>query len=198
MGQRLYSSNIKKYVQETYGEIETQSGESVLTMVPFLQRTFEGESDCTLTSILTICKYYQKQINNLECYNFIKSIAKKYFYSDNFGTIPIFINNIVKPVFKKYNINLKPKSKYFKNIGWNINDIIKNVQNNNPIILSIYTDGRDYYKNHTVVCKGYLIFITKDGKKHYMLDLLDNWNYTSSYLDYEKLGIMSSINLFSN
>lgn len=198
MGQRLYATNLPTYVQETYGQVKDVKKQSISGIVPFLQRTFEGRSDCTLTSILTICKFYNLTINNLECYNFIKNIAKKYFYTDDFGTIPLFINKIIKPVFKQYNIYYISKSKYLKNIGWNINHIIKYINSGNPIILSIYTDNRNYYKNHSVVCKGYINYITEDNKNHYFLEIFDNWNYTNSYIDYEKLSTISSINYFSN
>lgn len=198
MGQRLYSTNLQQYVEDTYGEIKTVKKQIVFGMVPFLQRTFDGLLDCTLTSILTICKFYNSKINNIDCYNFIKKIAKKYFYSDDFGTIILFINKIVNPVFKQYNINLVSKSKYLKNIGWNINDIKHNIDNGNPIILSLHSDNRGYYKNHSVVCKGYINYITIDNQNHYFLEVLDNWNFTNSYIDYEKLSIISAINYFSN
>ena len=124
MGQRLYATNLSTYVQETYGQVKEIKKQSISGVVPFLQRTFEGRSDCTLTSILTICKFYNLTINNLECYNFIKNVAKKYFYTNDFGTIPLFINKIIKPVFKQYNIYYTSKSKYLKNICWNINNVI--------------------------------------------------------------------------
>lgn len=198
MAQRLYFSNLKPYIENTYGQIIDQKGESILT-VPFLQRTFEkGHSNCTLTSILTICKYFNKQINNKECYSFINTIAKKYFYKENIGTIPIFINKILKQVFAKYDINIKFKGKYLKTLCWNFTNIKNSINNNMPVILSLQNDGRNYYKNHTVVCKGYITFITEDNKYHHMLEVLDNWNFTSSYIDYDKISIISSINLFSN
>ncbi len=198
MGQRLYATNLSTYVQETYGQVKEIKKQSISGVVPFLQRTFEGRSDCTLTSILTICKFYNLTINNLECYNFIKNVAKKYFYTNDFGTIPLFINKIIKPVFKQYNIYYTSKSKYLKNICWNINNVIQHINNGNPIILSIHTDNRDYYKNHSVVCKGYVNYITEDNKNHYFLEIFDNWNLTNSYIDYNKLGVMSSINYFLN
>ena len=34
--------------------------------------------------------------------------------------------------------------------------------------------------------------------KNVFLEIFDNWNLTNSYIDYNKLGVMSSINYFLN
>ena len=187
-GKRIYSYEIAKYMVETYLEKEIHLESSkLLNIKPFLQKNYGGEGDCTLTSILTVVKYYKPELDENEVYNYIETIAKKYLYRENLGTLPIFNKEIVKNVFKYFNINKNVYSKYLKNIGFNMNTIITQLNNNIPVILSLTKDGRNFYENHTVTIIGYKIYKTSDGQKKVMFAIYDNWTQMVCYLDYQFL-----------
>ena len=59
------------------------------------------------------------------------------------------------------------------------------------MVLSLWNDGRNYYKNHSVIIVGFNEFKTKK-----ILTVYDNWHETLSYIDYDKLSIISCINYF--
>ena len=195
----LNPSNIYEYIENHYGKIVSYSQQTIPNISSLSQKVYEGEMDCTLTSLTTICKFYNPQINTTACYNNIKLIAQQYLYTDNKGTNPFFINKIANKIFAFYQIPLSSKAKYLKGIKWNISFIKNCINNNQPLILSMKNDGHNYYKNHSVVCKGYIDFITNNNNKHhYLLEVYDNWHKTSSFIDYEKLSKISSINYFIN
>jgi uridylate kinase len=74
-----------------------------------------------------------------------------------------------------------------------ISDTIKKcIDNNIPVVLSITNDGRGYYKNHSVTVVGYRIY-KADNKEIKMLILYDNWAFSESLLDYNKLSVLSAI-----
>ena len=62
-----------------------------------------------------------------------------------------------------------------------------------PIILSMKNDGRNYYVNHTVTVMGY-IMVRVGNRTVPILQVLDNWTKLISYIDYNKLSAISSIN----
>ena len=94
--------------------------------------------------------------------------------------------NIINKTF-----NVKSQVRYLKGVGYNWNIIKNNIQNNIPMILSLWNDGRNYYKNHSVIIVGFNEFKTKK-----ILTVYDNWHETLSYIDYDKLSIISCINYF--
>ena len=124
MAERLNKGNIRPYVIQTYGNIILENEKCIPDIEAYLQEDYEGDMDCTLVSLMTCCKFFNKQINERVYYNYIKEVARKYLYTDNIGTQAPFINRIAKKVFSKFGINMKSKSAYFKNIGWNKKDVI--------------------------------------------------------------------------
>ena len=56
----------------------------------------------------------------------------------------------------------------------------------------MWNDGRDIYKNHSVVVAGYQCYKI-DGKDVRLLAIYDNWAKEIRYIDYKKLSIISSI-----
>lgn len=57
------------------------------------------------------------------------------------------------------------------------------------MLLNLWNDGRNYYKNHSVLIIGYKITENND----FILTIYDNWYKHNSYIDYNKLSIISSI-----
>lgn len=196
MAQRIIKSNIDNYIRETYGEIQDRVSIRVYGIYSLLQEDFSGSNDCTLTTLTEMTRFYAN-LYNLEdeqsTYNRIKDVAKKFCYTDGYGTFSITINKITNKVNQLYGINRKSKGAYFKGVGYNIQTIIKNIQQKTPMILNMLNDGRGYYKNHSVTVVGYADYLV-NGKHIYMLELHDNWSPISTFVDYQKLSFISSIN----
>ena len=197
MAVKLNKKNIENYVCGTYFCMEKEEDKSIPEIQSFLQNEYEGDMDCTLVSIMTVTKYFNKTITDIsKLYNDIKAIAKKFFYTDDIGTQAIFINAIANRIFKQYGVNLKSKSAYLKSIGWNFETVKKSIDKGRPLILSLWKDGRDYYLDHSVTIIGYSDIKTVDGQHHKFLEIYDNWNRELTYIDYQKLSTICSINYF--
>lgn len=170
----INDSNFEGYIKSTYGEVSLKDFKQIIKITPFLQQNFGGDGDCTLTSILTVVKYYKPELDENEVYNYIEKIAKKYLYHEQRGTMPTFNKAIIKEVFNYFGITKKVSSRYFKGIGFNQTTIINELKQNHPIIISLEKDGREYYKNHTVTIIGYSFYKTKNNKDILLLRIYDN------------------------
>ena len=185
---RLSDSNLKSYIAQNYPGAAYVCAKTYYHRPYLLQKNFGGLNDCTLTSITyCISKHYPNKKNIDDIYTKIEIAAKKYFYNDKIGTIPLFINSIIG-----YAFNLTASGKMVKNVGFTAKKIIDKVEHQ-PVILSMFNDGNNYYKNHTVTVIGYQKYYYK-GKHIYFFEVRDNWNSTSSYVDYQKMSCISSIN----
>lgn len=194
MSDRITKSNVDVYVRSTYGEYQNKIYDRIYGIYGLLQNDFEGDMDCTLTSITEITSFYTKEnIPEKTIYDNVKLIAKKYGYTDNIGTFSITINKIVNKVNQLYNINRKSRCAYFKGVGYSIKTIMKNIAEKTPVILNMMNDGRDFYKNHTVTIIGVTDYVV-NNKHIYMIEIHDNWTTQSSFIDYQKLCLISSIN----
>lgn len=123
MKQRLTMTNIGEYLRENYdfGFNLHQVARKQIFAPIFLQENYGEDSDCTLTSILTLVKHYRKELDSQEIYNYIEKTAKRYLYRGaSYGTIPFSHRSIAQKVFKHFNINHKFTTKYLKNIGFDI------------------------------------------------------------------------------
>lgn len=191
--QRLSQSNLDQYLKETYGDNFFYSYcEERLPVIPLLQNNYGEDNDCSLVSILTILNYKKENLDLNHFYSLIERIAKKYFYNGKNGTLPFFIATIMEQIYP-----LAAKARYLKNVGYNFSTIKKQIDRNNPVILSLHNDGRDFYKNHSVVIVGYHDYIINNNTVH-MLLVYDNWCRSISYIDYNKLSVISSINYYIN
>ncbi len=171
---RLLGGNLNHYLEDNYGIVRLKEYRELPFVKAFLQKDYGGNGDCTLTSILTIVEFYRPELDSNEVYDYIEKIAKKYLYTETWGTFPGFNKAIVKEVFSHFNINKKVFSKYIKNIGFNENTIIEQIKSYIPIIISITRDGRKYYESHTITIIGYNKYEDKDGKQIIMLRVYDN------------------------
>ena len=88
-------------------------------------------------------------------YDIVERNAIKYGYnSESWGSIPLFTNLVINKSYQDItNKTIKSKAKYFKGVGYNFNSIKEQIDNNNPIILSVYKAGK--YDTHTVIIIGY-------------------------------------------
>lgn len=181
---RLSAANISEYIIENYSETKYTKMNFIIGYPNLLQEDYGGKNDCTITSITALC-CYEKLFPNLsieQVYEKVNDLCKK--LKMNNGVIPFLNKYLIKNVTK-----LKSSQKYLKNIGFNWNTIKTQIDKSNPILLSLYNDGRDYYKNHTVSVVGYIEY-----EKAKMLVVYDNWFKSFSYIDYNKLSNICCIN----
>lgn len=184
---RLYATNLREYLQTNYGDtIRTSS--KILSVTPLLQKELgtSTDGDCSITS-MTAVAHYKKAYPGAsvrQVYANIVEAAGKAYNGEKYGTIPVFIRTIMNKIF-----GTKTHVRYLKGIGFSWKDIVKQINANNPVLLSLTNDGRDYYTNHTVTIVGYIEY--PHAK---MLAVLDNWYKSVSYIDYKKLGTVCSIN----
>lgn len=196
MKKRLHTANIRDYLIQNYnfGHKLTEVARKQIFAPIFLQDNYGEDSDCTLTSILTLAKYYNKELDEHEVYNYAEKIAKKYLYSGaTYGTIPFSHRAIAQKVFKHFNIPHNFQVKYLKNVGFDIWDIFKQLDAGHPVILSLQNDGRDYYRGHTITVVGYIEFCDEYGHLIYLLMVYDNWFSTFALFDYETMSSLSCI-----
>lgn len=194
---RLTSVNVLNYIGEQYpkSKMITKETEVMMHITSFKQSLFgtKGDGDCTLVSLMTCLYYYlREEIDKTILYDAIRALAKKRFFSEKSGLLPFFTLGIYKKLLKQFNLKHSAKSAWFKGIGYDFNTIKECIDKNIPVILSITTDGRKYYHNHSVTVVGYRIY-KADNKEIKMLVLYDNWAYSESLLDYNKLSMFSAI-----
>ncbi|MBO7402405.1 MAG: hypothetical protein J6U10_05390, partial [Lachnospiraceae bacterium] len=65
-----------------------------------------------------------------------------------------------------------------------------------PLVFSLLWDGLGFYKDHTMLIVGYAVYRT-GATNHRFLLLHDNWMKTVSYLDFDRLPPICSINFRS-
>lgn len=193
---RLTSSNIQSYIAEMYPKLSIKREESkVISSIPaLLQKEYGGANDCTLTSLTAILMFLTRETNANKIYNNVEKIAIQYGYTGSVGTNPFFIKKIYDTLLKSYSLVKTTKAKYLKCGGYNFTLIKQLINNRTPVILSLNTDGRNYYENHSVLIIGYKEFLLSDNKLKRFLVVQDNWSKEKSFIDYDKLSIISSIN----
>lgn len=186
--QRLSDKNLDQYVGFKTGYPK------LVSKIPcLLQNDYGKDNDCTLTSITAIVKYYNPTKDVELIYNRVEAIAKTRGYTGWYGTPNLTITSIYNKALSDFNLNKKAQGFYGKGIGYSFNKIQNEVNQNHPILLNLWKDGRNYYKNHSVLIVGYLIA----GDKKF-LAIYDNWDYGVSYIDYDKLSIVSSIQILKD
>ena len=194
---RLTATNIKQYLQQNYffGEEISELNRKQLSVPIFLQKNYGKDGDCTLTSILTLTKYYNKLLDPNEVYNHIEYIAsRRYLYNgDSYGTIPFFNRGITAETFKHFGINKPIISKYIKGVGFNLETILDALDQDIPVMISMFRDGRGYYDNHTITIIGYIQYKDNHGKIQTMFLVHDNWYSSYSFLDYNAISPISMI-----
>ena len=198
--QRLDIRNVEQYLVNKYmpgAEISTTEVYR-LNMRALVQADYGKEQDCAITSITALIDYYTKHGHEVqEIYDTVEKIAKKYGYNgDTYGTPSLTIKKILDEAYDTYGLAQNAKEKCFKNLGYTYGFIKSRLGMYMPMILSLWSDGRDFYKNHSVTVVGYRVFrLIKNGKTMDCPTLMvyDNWVKATSYIDFTCLGIISSI-----
>jgi hypothetical protein len=178
---------LSEYLQKYYkNQILISEGE-IVGFPALLQNNYGGANDCTLTCITAILYYISnKNHRTVDIYNHVEEVANKNLYKPNTGTVSAAIRTIFNQSARRYTEKTSC-CKYTKGVGFNYNFFKKEIDNKNPVILSMRTDGFGYYKNHSVTVIGYKEY---NGAK--LLKIYDNWTLLPSYIDYNKLGTIST------
>lgn len=187
----INDNNLQAYILKEYGDTSHLAVKKnyIQGIKPLLQNDYGEDQDCSLTSITTVVSYYKPQLQIQFIYDQVEKIAKKFLYKGNRGTPTITMNVIFNKVLQLFQINLKSHNGYIKNLGYNYVGIKNLINKNRPTLLSLSKDGRNFYANHTVLVIGYY----EIGKAK-MIAIYDNWYKQISYIDYNKLAIISGIN----
>ena len=191
----LNKNNIQKYIQNLFPNQKCTllACKEIKEVMGLLQKDYGELQDCTLTSATAMLQYYTKD-NIWKIYHIVEQYAKKRGYKGDVGTNPIVIRYILLDLIKYYKLKKSAYSAYLKNLAFNFDSIKKLIDNNIPVILNISNDGRGYYKDHSVLIIGYEEYKTTNNQKIQLLKIKDNWDIQTSYLDFSKMSVFSSIN----
>lgn len=162
-----------------------------------VQNDFGERNNCSIMSISSVLEHYlNDSVPFIEIYKYVHNYSKKTRkYSNIYGTLPFFLGSIMKKMSKDYNLNLKTKSLFLNNFGFNYNTLKDILVKSQPIILSVYNANSGYYKYHSVVLKGFMSYKNKDRNCR-MLVINDNWHEKTKFIDYNTLSNIAMINFF--
>lgn len=193
---KITSSNVQSYMAEMYPNLSNKNIKNkVISSVPaLLQKNYGGANDCTLTSLTAILMRLTRETNANIIYNRVERTAKVYGYTGSSGTNPLLIKKIFDDLLESLSVKKITKARYLKECGYSFNLIKQLVDAGTAIILSMYSDGRGYYENHSVLIVGYSEYKLSNNKIKRFLIVQDNWNKDKCFIDYDKLSIISSIN----
>lgn len=186
----IVANNIYNYIGATVkSEANIVTDVDVVNISPLLQSKFgeKRDGDCFLVSLINILGHYVNKSYN-ELYDDVLKIAMDNgYYSSSEGVDSLDQHRLLKKAGSPY--KLKASSTLLLLTSWN--KIKAKIQKGIPFILSMYkTDGRGYYKHHSITICGYKEIECK-GKVYKFLKARDNWNTYMSYVDFSKLPKLS-------
>ncbi len=195
------NERLLEYLHEEYqfNDLKSLKVNEVTGIKPLLQNDFGGEenpNDCTLTAITTVLTKYCDKTPQ-EIYSVVIKYAKKLFYTGKTGTAPPVMRTIMNKVAAELGVKKKAVVLYGKNISFNFASIKKYVDQDKPVMLSMYKDGRQWYDNHSVTIVGYAEY-KLDGKKTVrMIKVFDNWYEEIMYVNYDLMHMISSLHYYT-
>lgn len=155
------------------------------TIEPLLQSDYGKDLDCTLTSLTCVLHYVVPTVPIEAIYDIVETHASRMFYNgDKWGTFPIFIRSIFNLALKDLNVKKRTSVSYFAGI-YTFEDIKKQIDRMNPVVLSVWKAGR--YTDHTITVIGY----NPEGK---ILLVYDNWDKITHELPFNEISFISCIN----
>lgn len=154
----------------------------------------EDDNDCTLVAFTSVIRQFiaDSTIAAKDIYSTVFRIASKYGYKKSWGTNPIFMKRILDESLAEYGIKRSTRFGLMKNVGVSIKTIQRLI-GSELFALSLWSDNRGYYKDHTITICGLREFKVKN-KKYYFLKVMDGWNKELMYLDFQKLSCICSVN----
>lgn len=193
---RIYNLNLSQYLKQEYlwPDYTTVVAKIIPYFPALLQADYGGDCDCTLTSITAIIYFLlDKKIDVNIIYNVVEQTAKKYFYKEEKGTNPLLIQRIYNLCLAYFGIKYKNNTKYLKGIGYTFKFIKQEIDAGRPIVLSLNSANNKFYQDHSITIVGYRE-LKYNNKTVRFLDVYDNWYKALSYVDFEDLSLISSIN----
>lgn len=193
----INDNSLSRYIENEYPGFEITGENTVIikNYKRFCQRDFKDKQNCSITSMSSLIHYYADSKSDIkDIYSTVRKIAFFFLYTPHlFGTLSFTIGPILSLSLKKLGVPHKTGYGLFKGIGFSRQKIKNKINAGCPIILSLFRDGRNYYKNHTVTVLGYKTVYNKNEELLF-LALNDNWSDEIRYLDFKKLWFISAIN----
>ncbi len=118
--------------------------------------------------------------------------AKRFFFGKR-GTNPFMIKPIFDRTLRQAGRSAHTRVAFVKGVGVRFARITKLIDKGIPMVFSLFRDGNGFYGDHTMLIVGYAVY-SAGGKQHRFLLLHDNWAKTVSYLDFDRLPPVCSIN----
>lgn len=187
-----------KYSLEKLGKSTRSIEYRRLNIKPKLQNDYGEDNDCTITSIANVLEYYLKDSVAFESiYMETEKFAKDCFiYRNAYGTLILFLRFILTKMNILYNLALNVRS--VKLLSKGDFEIIKEIINgDNPAIISVKCANNGYYKNHSMVVKGYIEYGNDKGDTVRLLAVNDNWSKESRFIDYDTVSKISALDFFT-
>lgn len=194
-------TNIPKYFMEQYGEkgVLIKRGHPVIMNQKSMEQISGRRTrNCSVVAVTRVIDYYRTRLkwtnvpeDITQLYKVVEEVAEAYGYTDKRGTVPLFIAGITREVLKQYGIKAKCRGHYIFSFE---RHVVKEIEAGRPVIMNI---ARGYYKDHTIVVTGYLVY--KVGNKvRPMLKVIDGWKSGIHYLDYEAFARDISQSIFGS
>ena len=194
---RIVKETVEEYLNKNYGaEKVSLVKEKCLDMKPLLQDDYGVDNCCSITSITSVLfnSGVAKSTSPIakDAFDKVHKNAKLFFFGKR-GTNPFLIKPIFDRTLKQYGARAHTGFGFVKGIGVRFNGIRKKIDAGIPLVFSLLWDGLGFYGDHTMLIVGYAVY-SADGKQHRFLLLHDNWAKTVSYLDFDRLPPVCSIN----
>ena len=195
----INNGNLLDYLKRKYNVDNIQKciqTNQISGVEPLLQDDYGADNDCTLTSITTILTQFCDKTPE-EIYPIVEKYGLKYFYTGEKGTNPLVMRTIMNLAAQELGIKKRAVVRYGKNVSFNFAGIKQHIDAGRLIMLSIFNDGRDYYKDHSVTIVGYSEYKVDKSRKAKMIKIYDNWHKEITYVDYDLLHLFSSLHYYN-
>ncbi|WBW49588.1 C39 family peptidase [Peptoniphilus equinus] len=172
-------ADLERYMEATYPGAVMTAAKS-LDLKDFLQTDFvRSKNNCSLVAMTRLINYHDKEDAHDDdaVYAQIYAIARSYGFSEDYGTMPTKIDNILRDYYGHYRVAVRSQGHYFGNF---YNPLKREIDLNRPLIMSI-AFGK--YRNHTVTVSGYRMYRWR-GLTIKVIEIYDGWRRMPAYIDY--------------
>lgn len=189
-------SSPTKYIADRYNGYSISSKDSkILGVSKFHMDDYGGKNDCVPIAITRVFDYLRGRgytsipSSRATIYKDVLKIAKKWGYTEENGTNPVNIDNIMSEVAKKYGY----KKTVTKGIYvWSYKGtIVSEINKNRPLLFNI---ARGSYKKHTVTATGYRTYTYKAktlgipvNYSRPFVAVADSWRTSTRWIDFNQL-----------
>ncbi len=206
ISRRAYSfgnpDDIENHLRKKYKKEPILLEFNEIDLAEFTARSLEvGAGNCTLVAMVRSVEYLKNSkglekipADRKQIYADSKKIAKKYLYTDKYGTLPALAGNIYESIFLNYGYNAYSKGYFI----WDFYDnVVREIDLGYPVIFNI---ARGYYKNHSITISGYRIY--RLGRQNIKIAIIhDSWRKSVRYLNFSQLErniLLAGLGSFNN